>query len=361
MDKKDEIIGMQLELIRSMTENNIRRLGEDIWGRVPPKNGNGEPKKDSPASPVGDKGGAAVSTGDTGVSPGKDAVPEEEPEKLEDLMAELDGYIGLGNVKREVRALINMAKVYKMRRDNDLPVSDTSLHMVFSGNPGTGKTMIARFMARVYRSIGLLSKGQLVETDRGGLVAGYIGQTAIKTGAVLEKALGGVLFIDEAYGLTNKSENDFGGEAVDTVLKYMEDHRDDIVVIVAGYTELMEDFIESNPGLRSRFNKYVEFDDYTGPEMADIFRFQCKKGCYEADEDAMRELEAYFDAAAEFSADFGNARGVRNTFEKVLSEQANRLAEAEEVTKDDLMKITGEDVRAALYPDAENIPEKEEE
>ena len=344
-----------------MTENNIRRLGEDIWGRVPPKNGNGEPKKDAPASPGGDKGGAAVSTGDTGSAPGKETVPEEEPEKLEDLMEELDGYIGLGNVKREVRALINMAKVYKMRRDNDLPVSDTSLHMVFSGNPGTGKTMIARFMARVYRSIGLLSKGQLVETDRGGLVAGYIGQTAIKTGAVLEKALGGVLFIDEAYGLTNKSENDFGGEAVDTVLKYMEDHRDDVVVIVAGYTELMEDFIDSNPGLRSRFNKYVEFDDYTGAEMTDIFRFQCKKGCYETDEDAMRELEAYFEAAAEFSADFGNARGVRNTFEKVLSEQANRLAEAEEVTKDDLMKITKEDVRAALYPDAENIPEKEEE
>lgn len=361
MDKKDEIIGMQLELIRSMTENNIRRLGEDIWGRVPSKDGNGEPKKDSPAAPGGDKGGAAVSTGDTGVSPGKETAPEEEPEKLEDLMEELDGYIGLGNVKREVRALINMAKVYKMRRDNDLPVSDTSLHMVFSGNPGTGKTMIARFMARVYRSIGLLSKGHLVETDRGGLVAGYIGQTAIKTGAVLEKALGGVLFVDEAYGLTNKSENDFGGEAVDTVLKYMEDHRDDIVVIVAGYTELMEDFIESNPGLRSRFNKYVQFDDYTGPEMTDIFRFQCKKGCYEADGDAMRELEAYFDAASEFSADFGNARGVRNTFEKILSAQANRLAETKEVTKDDLMKITKEDVRAALYPDAENIPEKEEE
>ncbi len=358
MDKKDEIIGMQLELIRSMTENNIRRLGDDIWGRVPPK---GKNDGKTPAAPEKNGGNTAASTGDTGPGAGETPVKEEEPEKLEDLMAELDGYIGLGNVKREIRALINMAKVYKMRRDNDLPVSDTSLHMVFSGNPGTGKTMIARFMARVYRSIGLLSKGQLVETDRGGLVAGYIGQTAIKTGAVLEKALGGVLFIDEAYGLTNKSENDFGGEAVDTVLKYMEDHRDDIVVIVAGYTELMEDFIESNPGLRSRFNKYVEFDDYTGPEMTDIFRFQCKKGCYEADDDAMRELEAYFDAAAEFSADFGNARGVRNTFEKILSAQANRLAVAEEVTKDDLMKIKGEDVRAALFPDAESAPEKEEE
>ncbi len=165
----------------------------------------------------------------------------------------------------------------RLRREHGLPTADLSLHMVFSGNPGTGKTTVARLMARIYHSLGILSKGQLVETDRSGLVAGYVGQTAIKTRKVIDSALGGVLFIDEAYSLAAGGENDFGQEAIETVLKAMEDHRDDLVVIVAGYDGLMERFIHSNPGLESRFNRFLHFADYTEEELLAIFRMQCEK------------------------------------------------------------------------------------
>ena len=208
----------------------------------------------------------------------------------------------------------------------------------------------------IYHSLGLLSKGHLVEVDRSGLVAGYIGQTAIKTAKVMEEAKGGVLFIDEAYALTSKSENDFGFEAVDTVLKAMEDNRDDLVVIVAGYIDLMEEFVDSNPGLRSRFNKYIHFDDYTAEEMTGIFDLQCKKSCYTLTGDAQAELKEYFSAVAEEAGEFGNARGVRNTFEKILTEQANRIAAMETVTREALMEITVEDVRLAT-----GIPVSEED
>ena len=371
-DKKDEIISMQLDLIRQMTENNIRRLSDDIWGPrrdADKKKADGTPKTPvqpripgtPPVNPV--SGGASdanktdedLTKASDGGDGGKPADTDEDippVESMDDLRAELDSYIGLTEVKREVKNLINMATVYKLRRDHDLPTADMSLHMVFSGNPGTGKTMIARFMARVYHSLGLLSKGKLIEVDRSGLVAGYIGQTAIKTAKVCESAYGSVLFIDEAYALTSRSENDFGFEAVDTLLKNMEDHRDDLVVIVAGYTELMEEFVNSNPGLRSRFNKYVNFADYTAEEMTGIFRLNCKKAYYVLDEDAEKEVSDYFTAAAEEAGEFGNARGVRNTFEKILTEQANRIAEMETITREELMRITLADVKAALYPDA---------
>jgi len=385
-DKKDEIISMQLDLIRQMTENNIRRLSDDIWGpqreaarkQAGTKTGtSGNPKKNEPLDPpilpnllnngntgAGESGDnlTKASDGGDGAAPAETEEDIPPAESMDDLKAELDSYIGLGEVKREVKNLINMATVYKLRRDNDLPTADMSLHMVFSGNPGTGKTMIARFMARVYHSLGLLSKGKLVEVDRSGLVAGYIGQTAIKTAKVCESAVGSVLFIDEAYALTSRSENDFGFEAVDTLLKNMEDHRDDLVVIVAGYTELMEEFVNSNPGLRSRFNKYVSFADYTGEEMKGIFALNCKKACYVLDEDAEKEVGEYFDAVSEEPGEFGNARGVRNTFEKILTEQANRIAALPEVTRDELMRITVADVKTALYGEQsaeqpENRPE----
>jgi len=368
-DRKDEIISMQLDLIRRMTENNIRRLSDDIWGPKRAENAAPSPeiqkKVDADFSPItpkmpdpptndGEKNNppTVADTGSSDDGQKEDKVPPKE--EIADLLAELDSYIGLGEVKKEVKNLINMAKVYKLRLDNDLPNADVSLHMVFSGNPGTGKTMIARFMARVYHSLGLLSVGNLVEVDRSGLVAGYIGQTAIKTSKVLEEAKGSVLFIDEAYTLTSKTENDFGYEAVDTVLKFMEDNRDDIVVIVAGYIDLMEDFIDSNPGLRSRFNKYVDFADYTADEMSGIFALNCKKACYVLDGDAESEVKDYFAAVSEDAGEFGNARGVRNTFEKILTEQANRIAMLDEVSRDDLMKITKEDVVAALYPGRTN-------
>ena len=336
MNQKDKIILQQLDVIRSMTENGMKRMNSDFWGAPAAPQAPAAPK-----APTPEAGGkkAAVSTGQ------KEAEPKEElppPEKMEDLLKELDSYIGLDVVKDEVRSLINMVQVYKLRREHDLPTTDMSLHMVFTGNPGTGKTMMARMMARIYRSLGILSKGQLVEVDRSGLVAGYVGQTAIKTQKAIEKAMGGVLFIDEAYALNGKSENDFGQEAIDTVLKAMEDHRDDLVVIVAGYTELMDRFIHSNPGLESRFNRFLLFEDYTPEEMFEIFKMRCGKGYVLAPE-AEPLVRDYI---AEESADpsFGNARGVRNLFEHILVAQNNRLAKMPTVTREDLMTITPDDV-----------------
>ena len=345
MDKKDKIILQQLDVIRSMTENNMKRMNSDFWG-TPFENVTGDAPK-SPAAPAKDaerKNAPPTAT----AKPGDEKPAEEElppPEKIEDLLSELDSYIGLQVVKDEVHDLINMVQVYKLREQHDLPTTDMSLHMVFTGNPGTGKTMMARMMARIYRSLGILSKGQLVEVDRSGLVAGYVGQTALKTQKVIEKAMGGVLFIDEAYALNGRSENDFGQEAIDTILKAMEDHRDDLVVIVAGYTELMDKFIHSNPGLESRFNRFLLFEDYTAEEMFDIFKMRCGKGYVLAPE-AEPLVRDYI---AEESADssFGNARGVRNLFEHILVAQNNRLAKLETVTRDDLMTITPDDVLRA--------------
>jgi SpoVK/Ycf46/Vps4 family AAA+-type ATPase len=266
--KKDEIILQQLEVIRTMTEHNLSRMGSDFWGAPAPA-----PERKTAAPMAKEDGGAEKPAEAAADGTGREASP---PEKLEDLQAELDSYIGLTRVKREVKTLVNLVKVHQMRKENGLPETEMSLHMVFSGNPGTGKTTVARIMARIYHSLGILSKGQLVEADRSGLVAGYVGQTAIKTRKVLEKALGGVLFIDEAYALNGSGDNDFGREALDTVLKYMEDHRDDLVVIAAGYDGLMDQFIRSNPGLESRFNRFLHFDDYTPQEMLEIFR--CSAG-----------------------------------------------------------------------------------
>mgnify|MGYP004515098175 FL=1 len=348
MDKKDQIILQQLDVIRSMTENSMKRMNSDFWG-TPFENVGKEPV--TPAAPAAPgKGEEKKNTPPTATAKPGDGKPAEEelppPEKMEDLMAELDSYIGLGAVKEEVHNLINMVQIYKLRREHDLPTTDMSLHMVFTGNPGTGKTMMARMMARIYRSLGILSKGQLVEVDRSGLVAGYVGQTALKTQKVIEKAMGGVLFVDEAYALNGKSENDFGQEAIDTLLKAMEDHRDDLVVIVAGYTDLMDKFIHSNPGLESRFNRFLLFEDYSLDELMAIFKMRCGKG-YTLSPEAEPLVRDYI---AEESADgdgFGNARGVRNIFEHILVAQNNRLAKMENVTREDLMTLLPEDVMHA--------------
>lgn len=348
MDKKDQIILQQLDVIRSMTENSMKRMNSDFWG-TPFENVGKEPV--TPAAPAAPgKAEEKKNTPPTATAKPGDGKPAEEelppPEKMEDLMAELDSYIGLGAVKEEVHNLINMVQVYKLRREHDLPTTDMSLHMVFTGNPGTGKTMMARMMARIYRSLGILSKGQLVEVDRSGLVAGYVGQTALKTQKVIEKAMGGVLFVDEAYALNGKSENDFGQEAIDTLLKAMEDHRDDLVVIVAGYTDLMDKFIHSNPGLESRFNRFLLFEDYSLDELMAIFKMRCGKG-YTLSPEAEPLVRDYI---AEESADgdgFGNARGVRNIFEHILVAQNNRLAKMESVTREDLMTLLPEDVMHA--------------
>ena len=340
MDKKDEIILQQLDVIRSMTERNLRSVNSDFWG-TPLSPADKTPEKAPDKTP--EKAPDKKSGGPEQQTEAPEPLPKED---MKDLLAELDGYIGLQTVEEEVHNLINMASVYQLRRQHDLPTTDMSLHLVFTGNPGTGKTMMARMMARIYRSLDILSRGQLVEVDRSGLVAGYVGQTAIKTSKVIDAALGGVLFIDEAYALNGRAENDFGQEAIDTILKAMEDHRDDLVVIVAGYTDLMDRFIHSNPGLESRFNRFLLFDDYTIDEMVEIFRMQCKKGCYQLTEEARPLIRDYI---AEESADdsFGNARGVRNLFEHVLVAQNNRLATMEKITREDLMTITADDVLRA--------------
>ena len=358
ISKKDQIILQQLDVIRTMTENNLSHMGTDFWGNpVQPLKTNAPAHPAAPQAPEqpSDAGSTASSTGNDDTNAPK--AEEAPPEKIEDLQAELDGYIGLSAIKKEVKNLINMVTVYKLRKDNGLPTTDLSLHMVFSGNPGTGKTTVARLMARIYHSLGILSKGQLVEVDRSGLVAGYVGQTAIKTKKVLDSALGGVLFIDEAYALNGRAENDFGQEAIDTILKAMEDYRDDLVVIVAGYDELMDDFVHSNPGLESRFNRFLHFEDYTPDEMMKIFEQQCKKGCYTLDNDARDDVLARIQSESGDELSFGNARGVRNIFEKVLVAQANRLAAMEAVSKEDLMRITAADV-TVVEDAAESSEEK---
>jgi len=336
MDGRDRIINQQLETIQTLLKNNMRRIGDDFWGAKP--SGEGAPLN------------AAQTAGKANA--GAETQAEQPMETIDEIKADLNKLVGLAGIKREVENLINLATVWVLRQKQNLPNVDLSLHMVFTGNPGTGKTTIARLMARVYRCLGILSKGQLVEVDRSGLVAGYVGQTAQKTAAAIEKALGGVLFIDEAYALTaGKSENDFGGEAIETLLKAMEDHRDDLVVIVAGYDGLMERFIASNPGLESRFNRYLHFDDYTVDEMVEILAMQLKKGEYLLCEGAQAAARDYIGAANTSSIAFGNARGVRNIFERVLIAQANRLSSAENPSRDALREITAQDVLAARASD----------
>lgn len=271
---------------------------------------------------------------------------QEQQERLTQLLEELNTLIGLDGVKEEVNSLINLIKVRKMREKFNMPVMDMSYHMVFTGNPGTGKTTVARIVAEIYKELGLLSKGNLVETDRAGLVAGYVGQTAIKVTEIVEKAIGGVLFIDEAYSLTNNtSGNDFGNEAIDTLVKLMEDHRDDFVVIVAGYKKEMEGFLKANTGLVSRFNKFIEFKDYTEEELIDILKMMANKSAMKIDEEAISYVTKQLDKMTKAAKNrFGNARGIRNVFEKIITSQANRLVNYEDPTIDQLQQIIYDDV-----------------
>ena len=293
-------------------------------------------------------------------APAGQAQGEEKPREeaqpapsLEELLSELDGLCGLDKVKADVKSLINLVKVRRLRQEHGLPVPPMSLHLVFLGNPGTGKTTVARLLARIYHAIGVLSKGQLVEVDRSGLVAGFVGQTAIKTGEVIQKALGGVLFIDEAYALAGQDNpNDFGREAIETLLKGMEDHRDNLIVIVAGYTELMDRFIHANPGLESRFNKYFYFEDYSGEQLMEIFQSMCEKNGYTLDDKAAEYAKTYFkELYEERDENFGNARDVRNVFERAVARQADRVAALERPGKEELMALTAADLREEAAPD----------
>ena len=291
------------------------------------------------------KHGIQPQTAGGGDKPRQEEAQEQPRPSFDELMEQLDALVGLEEVKKDVKSLVNLMKVRKLRQENGLPVPPMSLHMVFMGNPGTGKTTVARLVSGLYAAIGVLSKGQLVEVDRSGLVAGYVGQTALKTQEVIKSAIGGVLFIDEAYSLSSGGENDFGREAIETILKAMEDHRDDLIVIVAGYDGPMEAFLSSNPGLESRFNKYFHFPDHTGEQLMAIFRAQCEKNGYTLTEDSEKAARELFDRLyEERNENFGNGRDVRNRFEDMVVRQSNRVAMMESPSKEDLMAVLPEDL-----------------
>ena len=261
-------------------------------------------------------------------------------ESVEDVLAELDSLVGLEGVKAEVKRIVNLAKVNEARRAQGLKVPPMTYHMVFTGNPGTGKTTVARIVARAFRALGIAKGGQLVETDRSGLVGRYAGETAVKTNAKVDEAIGGILFVDEAYQLANSDSDDYGTEAIATLLKRMEDDRDKLIVIAAGYTDEMRDFLDANSGLRSRFSKTIEFADYTAKELAAIFRSMAKKNEFVLAADLEEGLDA---AMAKLTAKrdrtFGNARFVRQLFEDATGRQANRLAESGNLDADALKTL----------------------
>lgn len=268
-------------------------------------------------------------------------------ESLDEVLNELNSLIGLNEVKDEIKTLINFIKVQKAREQSGLKSSSLSYHIVFTGNPGTGKTTVARIVAKIYKHLGILTEGQLVETDRSGLIAEYVGQTAVKVNKTVNSALNGILFIDEAYSLVGENKDDFGKEAVATLIKRMEDNRDKLVLVLAGYTKEMSDFIDTNPGFKSRFNRYISFPDYTPSELFEIFESSCYKLDYHLTEDAKMKLKSVFENAyAKRDKSFGNGRFVRNVFEKTLEQQANRISKEDTLTKEILKTIEVDDIPA---------------
>ena len=262
---------------------------------------------------------------------------------ISELRAELDELVGLQGVKDEIHRLTSLLQIQQMRVDRGLPTLETSHHLVFTGNPGTGKTTVARLLSQIYRSVGVVSKGQLIETDRSSLVAGFVGQTATKTHAVLESAVGGMLLIDEAYSLARGGTDDFGREAIDTLVKFMEDHRDDLGIVAAGYPAEMQDFIDTNPGLKSRFTRTVNFADYTNEELVVIFNRLGEKNHYRPSDDAVTKLAAIL-AAQPRDRGFGNARFIRNIFEEAIGRQAQRLTALEDPTDEQLTTLIADDL-----------------
>lgn len=275
-----------------------------------------------------------------------EAISTENIDELELLLRELNSLTGMDSVKKEVNNLVNLLRICKIRKEKGLQLPPTTNHLVFLGNPGTGKTTVARILSKIYHGLGVLSKGHLVEVDRSGLVAGYMGQTGEKVMEVVEKAKGGVLFIDEAYALSSgKQEGDFGQEAVDILNKAMEDYRDDLIVIAAGYHNEMQDFLDANPGLRSRFNRTIEFPNYTAEELVTILINRASKLDYEFSDEAVAFIKKSFkDVLKNPPKNFGNARSVRNYLEKAINNQANRLVSSAELNEDELMTITLKDV-----------------
>ncbi len=269
---------------------------------------------------------------------------EDKPRSLDELLAELKSLVGLDDVKRDVQEMVNFLKIQQLRASKGMASTPISKHLVFYGNPGTGKTTIARLLSEIYKALNVISKGHLVETDRAGLVAGYVGQTALKVHDVVNKALGGILFIDEAYTLNGEGQ-DFGSEAIDTLLKLMEDNRNDLIVIVAGYTGKMSKFLSSNPGFKSRFNKYLSFDDYSPEQLQKIFVRLCENGSFKLTIEAEEKILGIFKILYEVKDEtFGNARLARNLFENTVNNQANRIITLTEITEELLSTIEVADI-----------------
>ena len=357
--KKDEIILRQLEVIRTMTEHNLSRMGTDFWGApAPEKNPPAAPAADQKTPPPSpEEKGAAGNKPESGAkAPREEAAGEAPPkEDIEDLRKELEGYVGLAAVKREVKDLINLAAVEQLRRQHGLPTAGMSLHMVFTGNPGTAKTTVARLFAEIMKDNGLLSKGDLYEVGRSDLVGKYVGWTAQIVKEKFRAARGSVLFIDEAYSLVDDKEGLYGDEAINTIVQEMENNRDNMVVIFAGYPDKMEQFLNRNPGLRSRIAFHVPFEDYSTEELVSIAELIAQNKGLHFDNAARQKLCTVLEEAHALP-DFGNGRYVRNLVEMAKMEQANRLVqlEYESVTADTLATLLEEDI--PLSPKRETPP-----
>lgn len=324
-----------LDMVPSADEINAIDRFRTVMLKVMDDHGVARPgQPDAPAR-------ATTAGGDTPAEPPPVELPPER--SIEELLAELDALVGLDNVKAEVRRLTSLLRVQELRAARDLPVIETSKHLVFTGNPGTGKTTVARLLSQIFRTLGVVTKGHLVETDRSGLVAGFVGQTATTTKRVLESALGGTLLIDEAYALARGGENDFGLEAVDTIVKFMEDHRDDLSIVAAGYPAEMSELIDTNPGLKSRFTRIIEFPDYDTGELSAIFDLISQSKTYFLDDGGKVRLAELIDAEPR-GRGFGNARFVRNVFEAAIGHHALRLADIESPTDDQLTILTAADL-----------------
>lgn len=326
------------KVVEKVSEGKINELGK-------PKKNPG-PK----AGPSAPKGGADASGLEVPPGVRYTPAPTNETVTVDEALEELNGLIGLGEVKHEVEKFTKFVQVAKQRQAAGLKVAPISYHMVFTGNPGTGKTTVARIMAKIYRALGVVKKGHLVEVDKGGLIAEYVGQTAVKTGKVIDFALDGVLFIDEAYAITEgDGKQGYGSECIATLLKRMEDDRDRLIVIVAGYPDEMKRFIDTNPGLESRFNRYIHFPDYSAQELAEMYRLRAKNAQYTLSADVERWLVPYIAVRTEKrDRKFGNGRWVRNEFEKAVERQAMRVADIENPTTEDLMTLTMHDVGIKL-------------
>jgi len=339
-----------LGTIRQAEDAANELIKETASGVAASKNADGKTVSGAAGEDSDEKTGGAAEGNNTEETAASSAESADDGRSLEELLTDLDALVGLEKIKDSVKSLINYVKVRKLREENELPNPPLSLHMVFTGNPGTGKTTVARILSGLYKAIGVLSKGQLIEVDRSGLVAGFVGQTAIKTSDVVKSALGGILFIDEAYSLAPDvgAGNDFGRESIETLLKLMEDNRNDLIVIVAGYSGPMLRFISSNPGLESRFNRYFVFEDYNSDELFSIFDGMCSKSEYILDEEAYEYAREFFsDLYSNRDENFGNARHVRNFFENIVSVHSDRVSKLEGYTREDLTTVLREDLEKA--------------